>query len=281
MSTYERYDKVAAHYDGSRVPIGAEIIAESLAAHVQPLAKPLAEVELLDAGCGTGAYSAALAGRVGRITAVDLSEGMLAIARAKLALAERDGRAVLRHGSITALPFAEASFDAVMFNQVLHHLEDGGDPAYGGHARALAEAQRVLRPGGLAVVNVCTHEQLTQGFWYYDLIPAALGAVLKRCVTAERLEAILAEAGFVLRERIVPRTEAMQGAAYLRADGPLDPDWRRGDSIWALASPAELAAAEARVRALAEVGGLEAYVAAQDAGRTAVGQFSFFVAAKA
>jgi ubiquinone/menaquinone biosynthesis C-methylase UbiE len=276
MSTYEHYDKVADHYDGSRVPIGAEIIAGSLAA----LRKPLAEIELLDAGCGTGAYSAALVSRVGRLTAVDLSEGMLAIARAKLEVAKRDGRAALRHGSITALPFPDAAFDAVMFNQVLHHLESGTDPAYGGHARALAEAHRVLRPGGLAAINVCTHEQLLKGFWYYDLIPAARDAVLKRCAPAERLEAILAESGFVLRDRIVPFAETAQGAAYLRAEGPLDPDWRRGDSIWALATPAELTAAEAHITALARAGRLEAYVAEQDARRLAVGQFTFFVAEK-
>ena len=276
MSTYEHYDKVADHYDGSRVPIGAEIIAGSLAA----LRKPLAEIELLDAGCGTGAYSAALVGQVGRLTAVDLSQGMLAIARAKLAAAERDGRATLRHGSITALPFPDAAFDAVMFNQVLHHLESGTDPAYGGHARALAEAHRVLRPDGLAAINVCTHEQLLKGFWYYDLIPAARDAVLKRCAPAERLEAILAESGFVLRDRIVPFAETAQGAAYLRAEGPLDPDWRRGDSIWALATPEELAAAEARIGELDQAGHLDAYFEEQDARRLKVGQFSFFAAVK-
>ncbi len=104
--------------------------------------------------------------------------------------------------------------------------------------------------------------------------------MLKRCAPAERLEAILAESGFVLRDRIVPFAETAQGAAYLRAEGPLDPDWRRGDSIWALTTPAELTAAEAHITALARAGRLEAYVAEQDARRLAVGQFTFFMAEK-
>ncbi len=276
MSRYERYDQVAADYDRSRIALGAEIIAGLLAAG----AKPLEELALLDAGCGTGNYSAALAEHVGRITAVDLSAEMLAVARAKLADAAAAGRVAFHEASIDALPFPEASFDAVMFNQVLHHLEDGTDPAYGGHRRALAEAQRVLRPGGRVIVNVCSHEQLRDGYWYYDLIPAARRAALARCVTAARLEAILRALGFVELERSVPLEGVMQGPDYFRGEGPLDPDWRRGDSIWALASPEELAAAEAQVRALAESGELDAYLAARDAKRPAVGQFTFFTAVK-
>ena len=276
MSRYERYDQVAADYDRSRIALGAEIIAGLLAAG----AKPLEELALLDAGCGTGNYSAALAEHVGRITAVDLSAEMLAVARAKLADAAAAGRVAFREASIEALPFADASFDAVMFNQVLHHLEDGTDPAYGSPRRALAEAQRVLRPGGRVVVNVCSHEQLQDGYWYYDLIPAARRAALTRCVTAARLEAILRALGFVELERSVPLEGVMQGPDYFRGEGPLDPDWRRGDSIWALASPEELAAAEAQVRALAERGELDAYLAEHDAKRPAVGQFTFFTAVK-
>ncbi len=276
MSRYERYDQVAADYDRSRIALGTEIIAGLLAAG----AKPLEELELLDAGCGTGNYSAALAGEVGRITAVDLSAEMLAVARAKLAAAAEAGRIDFREASIDALPFTEASFDAVMFNQVLHHLEAGDDPAYGGHRRALAEAHRVLRPGGRVVVNVCSHEQLQDGYWYYGLIPAARSAVMARCVTAERLEAILRALGFVELERSVPLDGVMQGPDYFRGEGPLDPDWRRGDSIWALATPEELAAAQAHVTELAEGGALEAYVAAQDAKRPAVGQFTFFTAVR-
>ena len=276
MSRYERYDEVAVDYDRNRSAIGAEVIARCLAAHD----KPLGALHLLDAGCGTGNYSAALADHVGRITALDLSPEMLVVAGVKLAAPAAAGRIEFHEGSIEALPFPDAGFDAVMFNQVLHHLEAGDDPAYGGHARALAEAYRVLRPGGVVVLNVCTHEQLEEGFWYYRLIPGALAAVLRRCVPAGRLEEILDAAGFALRDRVVPLDGVMQGAGYFDPRGPLDPEWRRSDSIWALATAAELAAAEAELRALERDGRLEAYLAEADAPRRELGQLTFFAAIK-
>ena len=61
MSAYERYDDVSAHYDETRVPIGTEIIIGCLST----CPTPMHEIALLDAGCGTGAYSAELIDRVG------------------------------------------------------------------------------------------------------------------------------------------------------------------------------------------------------------------------
>jgi len=276
MSFYEQYDDAAAAFERVRKPMGAEIVAGLLTA----ASRPLAEVDLLDAGCGTGNYSAALAGLVGRVTAIDFSEGMLAIAKAKLAQEARNGLISFHQGSVDALPFPAQSFDAVMFNQVLHHLEDGERPAYDGHARALAEAYRVLRPGGVVVVNFCSHEQLRNGFWYYDLIPGALESVLRRCSPTERLQAILTDCGFSIIDRVASLDGVMQGAAYFEPRGPLDPDWRQSDSIWALASSEELSKAEARVVELDRTGGLEAYVAERDANRRRHGQFTFFLAVK-
>ncbi len=79
MSVFETYDETSRHYDTTRVAIGGEILLGCLARH----AKPLHELSVLDAGCGTGAYSLAIIGRVGRIEAIDMSAGMLERARAK------------------------------------------------------------------------------------------------------------------------------------------------------------------------------------------------------
>ena len=73
MSVFETYDETSRHFDETRVPIGVEIILGCLARHE----KPLNELVVLDAGCGTGAYARAIVGSVGRIEASDTSAGML------------------------------------------------------------------------------------------------------------------------------------------------------------------------------------------------------------
>ncbi|MGH7481574.1 MAG: ArsR/SmtB family transcription factor, partial [Longimicrobiales bacterium] len=100
-----------------------------------------------DLGCGTGQLAAAYAPFVGRVIGVDRSREMLKAARRRLA----DVRNVeLRRGELEALPLDDASLDVALLFLVLHYVPE--PPA------ALAEAARVLRPGGrLLVVDMATH----------------------------------------------------------------------------------------------------------------------------
>jgi SAM-dependent methyltransferase len=91
------------------------------------------ELTILEAGCGTGLLLDRLRPHVGRAVGVDLSRGMLQKARQR-------GLEIVQ-GSITALPFADASFDLVYSFKVLAHVQD--------IKLGLAEMTRTLKPGGV------------------------------------------------------------------------------------------------------------------------------------
>ena len=98
----------------------------------------------LDIGCGEGHNTRLLAGRGARVTAIDVSEVFIGHAR------EEEGRAPLgidyRVASMVALPFDDASFDFATACMSLMEV-----PALD---RALAEAYRVLRPGGFLQCSI-------------------------------------------------------------------------------------------------------------------------------
>src|SRR6478672_12551812 len=98
---------------------------------------------LLDLGTGTGRMLELFAGDIERGLGLDLSLDMLALARARL---DRVGlkHCTVRHGDIYDLALPRDTFDVVIIHQVLHFLDDS--------ARAVAEAARVLRPGGRLLV---------------------------------------------------------------------------------------------------------------------------------
>ena len=107
---------------------------------------------VLDAGCGTGGLIRRLMARrpAWRWTGVDLSPLACELAR------QRGGQTVeIKEASVTALPFAEGVFDAVVSADVLYHVDDDEG--------ALREFFRVLRPGGAVVINVPAYRWL----WSY------------------------------------------------------------------------------------------------------------------
>ncbi len=103
--------------------------------------------DVLDCACGPGSITVSIAERFpqARVVGVDFAESQVVAAR-ELAQRRRVANASFVAASAYALPFANASFDAVFSHALLEHL---GEPP-----RAVAEFQRVLRPGG--TLGVCT-----------------------------------------------------------------------------------------------------------------------------
>lgn len=97
---------------------------------------------LLDVGCGPGTITAALAGVVSTAIGVDIEPHAIAMAKQ---LATRSGSTNLFfvEADMTALPFEDGALDAVFFHAVLYHQSQAK------LTKTLAEARRVLKPGGL------------------------------------------------------------------------------------------------------------------------------------
>ncbi len=126
---------------------------------------------LLDAGTGTGRMLELLAPHARRAVGVDVSPEMLAIARDRL-LRENVKHAQVRLADTYRLPFDgdTTRFDAVLFHQVLHYLDDPG--------AAVAEAARVMAPGGrLLIADFAPH---AAGIPARRLRPSPLGLLRPR-----------------------------------------------------------------------------------------------------
>lgn len=161
-----RYDVIWSRFDQQYAddrPWHFESIA-----HLLPL--ELIRGRVLELGCGSG-RDAAYLGRLGcDVVAVDLSDEAV---RAAVRRAQRLAAFHVVQADLQELPLADRSFDVVYSYGALHHL---GSPE-----RGLAEALRVLRPGGLAVAYV--YEDLTERSAVERKLLSAVKRI--RCVTTK------------------------------------------------------------------------------------------------
>jgi demethylmenaquinone methyltransferase/2-methoxy-6-polyprenyl-1,4-benzoquinol methylase len=125
---------------------------------------------VLDVATGTAGVAIALAAATeARITGIDISNAMLARGRSRVRSADLSGRVRLEPGRAEALPYPQASFDAVSFTYLLRYVEDP--------VATLAELARVIKPGGLMAsldFYVPPHPAWRAAWWAYTrtLLPA-------------------------------------------------------------------------------------------------------------
>jgi SAM-dependent methyltransferase len=233
MTLLRDYSNQARTYDETRAA-SPSVVA--------PLREALAGApgrRLLDIGGGTGNYARALRDEGWDPVVVDREPAMLAHAAGK-------GLETVQ-GDAQRLPLADAGFDAVMLVSMLHHVEDP--------AAALAEAQRVLRPGGRLALMVFTREDTEQS-WLSDYFPSTRAWMLETHSTRDELLALLPGSRQI---EVVFRDLEDGSLAALQAypEKIVDPAWHRQTSYFerlARDHPDELRDGLARLRAAVDAG---------------------------
>lgn len=145
------FDQTAAAYDAEESHGGR---ARELYPLIIERAQAAGFDSLLDIACGTGAMllEIAQASPAAQLAGVDLSTGMLEVARERL-----DGRAELTKADATVLPYGDGSFDVITCNHAFHHFPDP--------VAALREWHRVLRPGGALIIGENRRPALKRLYW--------------------------------------------------------------------------------------------------------------------
>lgn len=190
----------AAAYVASEVHAGgADLDAlRDLAAARQPR-------RALDLGCGGGHVSFTLAPFAGEVVAYDLSSDMLEAVRASAA--ERGLTNITTAcGPVEALPFADGSFDFVASRFSAHHWRDV--------ARGLAEARRVLAPGGSAVFVDVTAPELPLLDTFLQTIELLRDPSHVRDYAPSEWRALLEAAGFAV-EGVTLRRLRLEFASWI------------------------------------------------------------------
>jgi len=125
---------------------------------------------VLDVATGTGLVAKELLARGHRVTGLDQSPDMLAVARKRFG-----DRVELVEASATDIPFPDASFDHLTFTYLLRYVDDPG--------ATLAELARVVRPGGtIASLEFCVPRGVWRPLWdlYVGVGLPAAGRVISR-----------------------------------------------------------------------------------------------------
>lgn len=157
-----RQEKMRAYFDELAGKFGRHYmpgrswkgIAETLLALMPP-------VVIADLGAGEGTFSQMLARRAKKVIAVDNSEKMVEYG-AELARKHGVKNLEYRQGDLEAVPLRNGSIDVAFFSQALHHAQHP--------ERAVAEAWRILKPGGrIVVLDLLRHNYEEARELYADL----------------------------------------------------------------------------------------------------------------
>ncbi|XP_053406444.1 ubiquinone/menaquinone biosynthesis C-methyltransferase UbiE-like [Mercenaria mercenaria] len=218
-----------------------------------------------NAGCGTGNYAKAFVDMgVGQITILDASTGMLEKAKSKLA--DYMARGVVKEAieaKMPPIPFPDESFDAVVFNLVLNHL-DIDNPAFPNSVKTLKESVRILRPDGLIIISTVLTTTVSRIQWFSQLNMEITNRYNASVMPSlEQFEQMFEDAGIKCIQKInTLGADIIKN--YYNLDDILDESLRAPRPYWTFATKEEVADVVQKVKALKAKGEYEKWVKEHD-----------------
>lgn len=157
------FDSIADDYDALNHILSLDVDKIWRKKALKQIVDAPAPIQVLDLACGTGDFSIAIAKAFteGHVTGVDLSEGMLAVMREKVAKAGLNEMISIEEGDGENLRFPDNTFDRVTIAFGIRNFED--------RPKGLREMLRVLKPGGRLVILELSRPENKVIRWFYDL----------------------------------------------------------------------------------------------------------------
>lgn len=177
-----QYNRMAALYDR----VWSRYLAKTLS-FLTAWAPIASTSTVLDVGCGTGELERLLLSKqpTQSIVGIDLAEKMLAIAHQKCV---NSPHVLFQKASVSALPFADRSFDVVVSASAFHYFDDP--------IAALLEMKRVLKPDGdLIILDWCKDDLLCR---LYDFVLKQFDPAYRQCYTQAEFHRFLQTTGFTI-----------------------------------------------------------------------------------
>ena len=158
----KRQDRMRRYFDGLAGRFGREYVpGRSWKGLAEAMLKLIPRMVIADLGAGEGTIAQLLAQRAEKVIAIDNSEKMVEFG-AELARTHGITNLEYRLGDIEAVPIADATVDLAFLSQALHHAQHP--------ERAIAEAWRILKPGGrVAILDLAQHSFEEAREMYADL----------------------------------------------------------------------------------------------------------------
>ena len=242
------YDRVSRVYDTSRMANTETTEKLIRLLHIG------SDSVILDMGCGTGNYTAALERVAKRVIGVDSSIGMIEKAQAKFT------ELPLICCDVMSLPFGSEAFDGAFAIQVLHHVKE--------KELFLSEAYRVLKKGAYLAIDSCSHRQM-RTFWDYHYFPKGLEVDLARIPDADEIASLLERAGFSNVGVEISYTNI--SAEHERPERYLDENYRNGMSTFHMLSDEDVESGCQKLREDIESGAIERIIRQFQAKESIVG----------